>query len=125
MTAATNYTENELLDHLLAVGAFTSPTNVYMKLHTGAPGEDATGNAAANTTRVLASFGAASGGTATSDADIAWTNVSNTETYTHWSLWDAATGGNPLVYGAFDSGISVTAGDNFTVESGNLTVTLA
>lgn len=125
MTAATDYLENELLDHLLAVAAYTAPTNVYVKLHTGAPGESAASNAATEATRKLASFAAASGGVAATDADLTWTSVSTTETYTHFSIWDNVTAGNPLVVGAFGSSIAVTAGDNFLIASGDLTVTLA
>lgn len=125
MSEATNYLENEVLDHFLGTAAYTAPTNVYVKLHTGAPGEDATGNAATETTRVEVTFGAASGGTATSNADVAWTNVSTSETYSHFSIWDASTAGNPLCYGAFAASYAVTAGDNFTIASGDLTVSLA
>lgn len=125
MTAATDYLENEIVDHVLGTGSYTMPAQVYVKLHTGAPGESAASNAATNSTRKQADFSAASGGTAVNSADIAWTNVSTTETYTHFSVWDNLTAGNPLLYGAFSSSISVTAGDNFTIEAGDLSVTLA
>jgi hypothetical protein len=48
--------------------------------------------------------------------------VSTTETYTHWSLWDALTSGNALWSGALSSSASVTAGDTFQITS--LTLTL-
>ena len=51
MAAMTNFLELEVLDHVLGTAAYTAPTNVYVKLHIGAPGEDATGNPAAETTR--------------------------------------------------------------------------
>jgi hypothetical protein len=125
MTAASNYLEDELLDHVFNNAAFTSPTTVYAKLHTGDPGEDCTSNAAAETTRQSVSFAAASGGSISSDADTAWTSVSTTETYSHVSLWDASSGGNPLAYMALSSSVPVTAGGDFTIPSGSLTVTLA
>lgn len=125
MTAATNYLENALLNAVFNATTYTSPTTVYVKLHTGSPGEDATSNAAAETTRQAASFGAASGGTIATDADTAWTSVSNTETYSHISIWDAASGGNPLAYGALSASVPVTAGGDFTIPSGQLTVSLA
>lgn len=115
-----NYLENAYLNTLrntsLAVAA------VYVKLHTGNPGEDGTGNAATETTRKSISFSAASSGSMASSATVEWTNVSTTETYTHFSLWDASTGGNCLWYGSLSSSAAVTAGDTFQITS--LTLTL-
>ena len=119
MTIA-NYLEDALLDTL--DGTSYSASATYLKLHTGAPGEDATGNAATETSRKQVTFSAASGGSKVSDATVTWTNVSTTEAYTHWSMWDAATGGNALWYGALSSTASVTAGDTFEITS--LTLTL-
>jgi hypothetical protein len=115
MANATNYLENEILDHILGTGAFTMPTQVYIKLHIGDPGEDATGNPAGETTRQAADWSVASGGTAALSATVTWTSVSNSETYSHFSAWDASTAGNPLFYGALDSGVAVTAGGTFNL----------
>ena len=93
MSAASDYLENEILDHILGTGSWTSPTNVYVKLHIGAPGEAGTTNAAGETTRKLVTFAAASAGTASSNSACTWTSVSTTETYSHWSLWDNLTAG--------------------------------
>lgn len=125
MSAATDYLENEFLDHALGTVSFTMPTNVFVKLHIGAPGESAASNAAANTSRQDVNFGAASGGTATNSSAPSWTAVSNTETYTHFSIWDASTAGNPLFVGALTASVAVTAGDNFSIPIGNLTVSAA
>lgn len=127
MSDASNYAENEIADWLGgngAPGAVTAPAP-YIKLHLGAAGEDGTANAAVETTRKTASFGAASGGVVTSDAAVAWTNVSTTETYTHYSGWDNETAGNCLFVGALAASVAVTAADNFTIPSGDLTVTVA
>ena len=125
MTALTNYAENALLDHLLGTSAMTSPTNVYVKLHTGDPGEDATANAATETTRVITgAMSAASGGSSDNDAVITFSAVSTTETITHISIWDAITGGNPLLKGALDSPVALTAGDDFELPAGDLIAAL-
>jgi hypothetical protein len=118
-----NYAELKCLDVIGANATFTTPTNVYLKLHTGTPGEDCTTNPAGNTTRQEATFNAASGGSMALGATVSWTNVSTTETYTHWSLWDASTAGNPLAYGTIEggTGVAVTAGDNFDITA--LTIT--
>jgi hypothetical protein len=93
----------------------------YVKLHVGDPGEDGTANAAGETTRQAASFGASSSGTATSDADITWTNVSTAETITFISMWDASTAGNCLGAGALTASKTVAVGDTFVIPSGSLT----
>lgn len=121
--SATNYAENKILDVLGANATFTTPTNVYVKLHVGDPGEDAANNAAANTTRQEATFNAASGGSMGLTATVSWTNVPSPETYTHWSLWDNSTAGNPLVTGTINggTGVTVAATDNFDLTA--LTIT--
>jgi len=91
-------------------------------LHTGDPGEDGTANAASESTRKAVSFAAASGGSMSSSGTVEWTNVAATETYTHWSLWDALSAGNALWSGALASSAAVVAGDTFQITS--LTLTL-
>jgi hypothetical protein len=112
-----NYAENKILDHLTGEAAWTMPTTVYVKLHTGDPGEAATSNAATETTRKSASWAAASSGSIATDATLEWTNVAATETITHWSLWDNLTAGNALWTGALSSSAAVTAGDTFQITS--------
>jgi len=115
-----NYLENKLLDTLRAQSLSISA--VYLKLHLGDPGEDGTANAAANTTRQSVSFSTAASGSLASSAAVTWTSVPNTETYSHWSAWDAASAGNCLWSGALSSSAAVTAGDTFQITS--LTLTL-
>lgn len=121
MSALTNYSEDKLLDTFRNTSFAVA--SVYIKLHTGDPGETASNNAAGETTRKLVSFSAASGGSMSSSGTVTWTNVSTTETYSHISLWDSLTTGNALWYGALSSNASVTAGDTFEITS--LTLTLA
>lgn len=118
-----NYLENALLNHVRGGTAFTQPSGLYVKLHVGDPGEDCTANPATETTRQQATFGAASGGVISNTGAISWTNVAGTEDYTHASLWDAATAGNPLVSGTVTAN-AVTAGDTFTLPIGDLDFTL-
>ena len=112
-----NYAENKILDHVTGEASWTMPTTVYVKLHTGDPGEAATSNAATETTRKAASWSAASSGSIATDATLEWTNVAATETITHWSLWDNSTAGNALWTGALSSSAAVTAGDTFQITS--------
>ncbi len=125
MTALSNYCENALLDHVLGTTAFTKPTNTYVKLHTGDPGEDGTGNAAGETTRKILSWAAASAGSIAIDTALQWTSVASSETYSHVSVWDALTGGNLIAYGALSSSQVVNSGDTFDIASGAITLSFA
>ena len=110
-----NYAELKILDHTTGRASWTAPSGVYLKLHTGDPGEDGTNNAATETTRKSVSWSAASSGSIAASATVEWTNVSTTETYSHWSLWDASTAGNCLWTGALSASAAVTAGDTFQI----------
>jgi hypothetical protein len=112
-----NYAELKILDHTTGRSAWTMPTTVYVKLHTADAGEVGTGAPATNATRTAVSWNAASSGSIASSAAVTWTNVSTTETYTHWSLWDSSTAGNCLWTGALSSSASVVAGDTFQITS--------
>lgn len=118
-----NYLEVELLDAVFNNDSFAVAA-VYVKLHTGDPGEAGTSNAATETDRVQATFGAAASGAVANDADIEWTNVAANETISHISLWDNSTAGNCLWTGALTASKTLNAGDNFTIPTGDLDVTL-
>ena len=121
-TGLSAYLCNSFLD---ALGNNTSyaVTQVYVKLHVGDPGSAATANAATETTRKSVSFGAASAGAIASDADISWTNISGSQDATHFSSWDSLTAGNFLFSGTI-TGNAYTAGDTYTISSGNLSASL-
>lgn len=112
-----NYAELKLLEHVTGKTSFTLPTNVYLKLHTGDPGEDCTSNAATEDTRKITAWATAAAGAIATSATVEWTNVAATETYTHWSMWDASTAGNPLWSGALSASAAVTSGDTFQITS--------
>lgn len=112
-----NYAELKILEHTTGKTAWTIPTDVYVKLHTGDAGEEGTSAAATEDTRKEAAWATASAGSIATSATIEWTNVAATETYSHWSLWDASTAGNCLWTGALSSSAAVTAGDTFQITS--------
>jgi hypothetical protein len=121
-TGLSTYLCNSFLN---ALGNNTSyaVTQVYIKLHVGDPGSAATANAATETTRKSVSFAAASAGAIASDADISWTNISGSQDATHFSAWDSLTVGNFLFSGTI-TGNAYTAGDTYTISSGNLSASL-
>lgn len=119
-----NYAEAKILDCLFNNTAFGAVANVYVKLHIGDPGEDCTANAAAHTTRVEATWAAASGGTITTDAAVTFSSMAANETISHISLWDHLTAGNPLWNGALTASKAVTTGDTLQFPTGDIDITL-
>lgn len=120
---ATNFLELALLDHALATSAYSIPAGTFVKLHLGDPGEDGTANPAAETTRKAVTFAAAAAGSATTTGTPAasWTSVAATETFTHFSIWDAVTAGNPLFTGALSASVAMNAGEDFDLDSVTVT----
>ncbi len=116
------YLCNAWLD-ALANNTSYAVAQVYIKLHTGDPGAAGTANAATETTRKAASFGAASAGAITSDADISWTNIAGSQDASHFTAWDNLTAGNFLFSGTITAN-PYTAGDTYTISSGNLSASL-
>ena len=113
------------LDALCNASNYTAPTGFYVKLHLGDPGAAGAGSPAVETTRQEASMAAASGGTITNDAAVTWTNVSTSETVSHVSFWSAAAAGTFL--GSDDLAVprALTAGDTFTIATGDLDIAIS
>lgn len=119
-----NYLEDAFCNALRGGGNgsnFTAPAAVYMKLHTGDPGENGTANAATETSRKEVQFGASSGGVISLSNSPQWTNISGSEDASHFSLWDDSAAGNCLGSGVLTAN-AYTAGDTLTVTA--LTFTL-
>lgn len=118
----TNFGATSTLDWATNNGTPTRPTNLYVQLHTGAPGADATANVSTETTRVAAPFGPATNGSCVTTGVVAWPSigVSAQELITHSSLHDASTAGNAWYQGAVDTSKTVDPGDNVEYASGAL-----
>lgn len=112
------YGANALLD------GTALPQTLYLQPHIGNPGAAGTANVAAETNRKAVTWGAASAGVGVSDIASEWLTVTATETWTHWTLRDAASGGNVWFVGeVLDEDLnvnplSVNAGANVIVEAG-------
>ena len=121
-----NYLETELLDHVFANNAYTSPTTVYVSLHTANPDEDASGAevSGGGYVRQAGSF-TVSGNTATTDAAIEYpTATADYGTVTHVGIWDASSAGNMLAYAALTASKTISSGDVFRIPTGDLDITL-
>lgn len=119
-----NYLEVALLDAVTNSTAYDNAGGMFVKLHIGDPGEAGTSNAAGETTRKQLTNAASSAGVFTSVNDLAWTNVSTSETISHVSVWDDVSAGNCLWVGALTASKALIAGDSFTIPTGSFTLTL-
>lgn len=121
-----NYAENAVLDFLLRATG-TSPTTVYLALHTGNTGEDGTTNEVSTSTgyaRTAITFDAPSGGQIVSAAQVAFGPFSSAPgQITNFSIWTAASGGNCLATGAFTSSASPLSGYSLNVPAGGIQIT--
>jgi hypothetical protein len=142
MTAASDFLENKVLDHVLrySTAPYTAPSTLYLALF-----NNTSGNAAANLeagtltdetptsgstayARKTITFGAASSGTSTSNATVTFdTATASWGTITHVAVMDGGTrgAGNVLFWGAVTTSKTIDTGDTFQVTSGNLTISLA
>lgn len=135
MSAASNYLENKVLDHVLTATAYTQPSARYLALFTNTSGNAATNLEAGTLTdevsggsyaRQAITFNAASSGSSTSAATVTFpAATANWGSITHVAVMDAATSGNVLFWGAVTTPKTIEIGDTFQVSAGNLTITLA
>jgi|DEB0MinimDraft_10_1074344.scaffolds.fasta_scaffold04013_6 hypothetical protein len=82
----------------------------------------AAGTPGGNTTGTITSSGTVSFPVATADYD---SDGGTGNVVTHIALMDDITGGNVLFYGTLTTSKTVSSGDQFTVSSGNLSISLA
>jgi hypothetical protein len=139
MSAASNYLEDALLNHVLTATAFTQPAR-YIALFTNTSGNAATNLEAGTTStdevstsgtayaRKVATFAAASSGSSATNATVTFdAATANWGTITHVAVMDGGTrgSGNVLFYGAVTTSKQIDTGDTFQISSGNLTISLA
>jgi hypothetical protein len=144
MSQMTNYLENKLVDHLFRAQTLTAPASLHVSLHTADPGETGANEVASSggytraaVTSSLANWAGtqAAGSTVASSGTGGQTSNNNAVTFatptagwgtvTHFAIWDAASGGNPLLYGALTVSKTINQGDSVSFASGALTVTFA
>lgn len=119
-------TANAILNQLCNQGTWTDPPGFFVQLHTGDPGVAGTTTVASNAVRHTGTFSTATGGAITTTADITWTSVSATETYSYVSFWDSSTAGAGtfLASDNLETARGVTAGDSFTISAGDIDISL-
>lgn len=137
MAAASDYLENMIINSVLRGLPFSVSTEVFVALHTGNPNE--TGANEVNTTEwpSYVRMDSKQGDTLSN----AWTEPSNglsknlkqlifpvfngasSVTLTHFSLFNAATGGQMLIGSPLDSARTIKPGDVFVVDIEKLLIT--
>lgn len=110
------YLKNKLIDHLTSTAAFTQPT-LYVALSTANPGATGSGMAEPSgggySRKATGAFDSAASGASANTAEIAFDASTGAwaegDPLTHFAVFDAATDGNLLFYGALDSSRTVDA----------------
>lgn len=115
MTGATTNKGAELiLKHFCGVSSYTMPTTLRIQVHTGDPGKDATSNVPSGSTRGSITYSSvyspSAGMFAIRHNSATGSFYCPAATITHWSLWDASSGGNALMRGDIGDASSVSHG---------------
>jgi len=127
MSKISNYLENVIINHFLRNTPTSSPSAVYLALYTSDPTDADTGTevSGGSYARQAITFSAPSNGSTSNSSTITFpTATGNWGTITHMGIRDASSGGNLLFYGPLATSKTITTGDQFIVNSGNLTVTI-
>lgn len=141
MAAMSDYLENKIIDWLFRGQAFTPPANLHVGLLTAAPAEAGGGTEVSGNAYARQSLGASLAnwaGTQAAGSTVASTGTSGTTsnnpainfatptgnwgTVTHFGIYDAATGGNLLFYGALTVAKTINTGDTVSFPASALTV---
>lgn len=129
MSAMSDYLEVKILDHITGRTLYPKPSAVYLGLSTGDFTDTGTGSSELtgnNYSRVSVAFDAAASGATQNTSTISFAAASgNWGTISHWALFDAASGGNALIVGAFNASKVIETNDILRVAAGDLDLTAA
>jgi len=133
--SATNYTENNLIDHLFRTNSFSKPSALYVALYTTTPSDSGGGTEVSMTgyARVQrnpsdSNWAATSGtdGTTKNSAVLdfgTWT-AGGPVTVTGFAILDASSSGNMIVWGDLTASKTIQNGDAMQIPANNLTVSI-
>ena len=122
MADLSDHLKDALVKHVFTNVAYTSPTTVYLALHTAAATEVTGGTYGRQT---MAGTHAGAGTCQISNtADEAFTGMPAC-TVTHLAVYDASTAGNQLAVTPLAVPRAVAAGKTFTVTAGDYTFTFS
>jgi hypothetical protein len=130
----TYYLDNKLLDLVFSNTSYTVPSTLYIGLSTTAPTQaggnfkEPSGNGYARVavTNNSTNWPAASNGAKSNANAITFPQATGSwGTVTHFGIFDAATSGNLLAWGALSQSKAISAGDTPYFAAGSLTLNLS
>ncbi len=136
MSQMSDYLEVELRKHIFRTGSMTKPAALYISLHTANPtdaasGAEVTGGSYARVQRdpLDANWSApdSTGGVTANVAAVTFpAPTANWGVVTHFGVWDAASAGNMVCYGALGTSKTINNGDAApSFGAGSLVITFA
>jgi hypothetical protein len=144
MSAISDYLENKLVDHLFRAQTLSAPATLHVGLLTAAPSDSGGGTeisgsnySRASVTSSLSNWAgtqsagsttasSGSGGQTSNNGAITFATPSGTwGTASHFGIYDAASGGNLLFWGALAVAKTINQGDTVSFPAGSLTITFA
>ena len=126
MSAMSNYLELKVLDHILGTTAYTMPSPVYVGLATTSFGDDNSGTEISGNgyVRKAITFNSAASGTTDNDSAVEFDPATGTwGTISHFGIFDAGSGGNLLIHGAFATSKVIETGDILRIAAGDMDIT--
>lgn len=131
MAGFSDYLEDKVLNHVFGGTAYTAPSTLYVALYTAAPsdsggGTEVSGGSYARKSMPDMTVSGTSPTTATNGAAVEFVTATGSwGTVTHVGVFDASTSGNLLGWAALTASKTVSSGDVFRFDAGDLDITLA
>lgn len=128
--AFSDYLEDKLLKHTFANTAYTSPGTVYLGLFTAAPSDTGGGTevSGGSYARISCAFSVSGTDptTATNSSAAEFATATGTWGDVGWvGVFDASSSGNLLAWAALTASKTVSSGDVFRFDAGDLDITLS
>ena len=127
MAGFSDYFEAQIINHMLRGQPFTPPSTLYLALFTVAPTETGGGTevSGGGYARQPVTLTAATAGSTSNAADVTFgPATADWGTVVAFAIFDAATGGNMLLYGNLTTSKTILAGDSAKFAAGSLTITV-
>jgi len=125
--AKSYYLDNAMLNAVLANTAYTSPATVYVALFTATPGPSGGGTEVSGNgyARQPVTFGAPANGSMTNSSTCTFPQATGGGwgTIGYFGIFDNASAGNLLYYGALTASKTINSGDQLQFAVGGITVT--
>jgi hypothetical protein len=131
MAGFSDYLEDKVLDHVFGGNAYTAPGTLYVGLYTAAPsdsggGTEVSGGSYARKSMPAMTVSGTSPTEATNGAAVEFITATDSwGTVTHVGVFDASSSGNLLAWAALTVSKTVSSGDVFRFDAGDLDITLA